>query len=89
MKNGISPGDSSRLSLTVALAAADTLSKAIAHANAMQEESGAWSRLRGEFPPESEPTSWSVKVLSGHDGEAERVKRGLAFLLRDQRPDGS
>lgn len=77
------------LSPVVAKAAEVTLSKAIAHAESMQEASGAWSRLKGEFPAESEPTSWAVKVLAGRPGEERRVKRGIAFILNDQRRDGS
>ncbi len=40
------------------------LKKAISHILSMQDESGAWSRLKGEFPCETEPTSWAVKILS-------------------------
>jgi prenyltransferase beta subunit len=40
------------------------LKKAISHIISAQDESGAWSRLKGEFPCETEPTSWAVKVLS-------------------------
>ena len=47
MKNPSPPRGPPAWPSRAALSAADTLSKAIAHANAMQEESGAWSRLRG------------------------------------------
>jgi prenyltransferase beta subunit len=77
------------LSPAVAEAAAATLSKAVAYVESMQEANGAWSRLKGEFPAESEPTSWAVKVLKRIAGEEERVARGAAFILGDQKPDGS
>jgi prenyltransferase beta subunit len=80
---------SKMLSPAVAEAAAATLLKAVAYVESMQEESGAWSRLKGEFPAETEPTSWAVKVLKGMAGEEERVKRGADFILNDQKPDGS
>jgi hypothetical protein len=67
----------------------DTLTRAVHYIVSEQEENGAWSRLRGEFPAEAEPTSWGVKVLSMNGHEAERVQKGVAFLLKDQKPDGS
>ena len=73
----------------VAAAASETMAKAIAHVLAMQDENGAWSRLRGEFPTESEPTSWAVKVLSALGREKKAVERGLSFILKDQKSDGS
>lgn len=65
------------------------LNKAINHIISVQDETGAWSRLRGEFPYETEPTSWAVKVLAMNNVEPERVKRGVEFILKDQKPDGS
>ncbi|MGD9579278.1 MAG: prenyltransferase/squalene oxidase repeat-containing protein [Syntrophorhabdus sp.] len=74
----------------IALAAPqDTLRKAIVHIATMQDENGAWSRLKNEFPSEAEPTSWAVKVLAMNGMAPEKVDRGVAFLLKDQRPDGS
>ena len=75
----------------IALAApGDTLKNAISHIVVAQDEaSGAWSRLRGEFPPEAEPTSWAVKVLSMNSAAPDQVEKGVSFLLKDQRPDGS
>lgn len=67
----------------------DTLRKAIAHIATVQDENGAWSRLKGEFPSEAEPTAWAVKVLAMNGMEFEKVEKGVAFLLKDQRPDGS
>lgn len=55
----------------------------------MQDESGAWSRLKGEFPCETEPTSWAVKVLSMDKAAPDRVEKGIRFILHDQQPDGS
>lgn len=65
------------------------LQKAIAHISSVQHESGAWSRLKGEFPFEAEPTSWAVKVLAMNGIEPERVKKGIEFILKDQKIDGS
>ena len=73
----------------VAAAASETMAKAIAHVLAVQEENGAWSRLKGEFPAEVEPTSWAVKVFSGLSREEKAVERGLSFIVTDQREDGS
>jgi prenyltransferase beta subunit len=73
----------------VAAAASETMAKAIAHVLSVQEENGAWSRLRVEFPAEAEPTSWAVKVFSSLRSEAKAVERGLSFIMRDQREDGS
>jgi prenyltransferase beta subunit len=67
----------------------DTLRKAIVHIATMQDENGAWSRLKGEFPSEAEPTSWAVKVLAMNGIAPEKVDKGVAFLLNDQKPDGS
>jgi prenyltransferase beta subunit len=67
----------------------DTLRKAIVHIATMQDENGAWSRLRGEFPSEAEPTAWAIKVLAMNGMAPEKVDKGIAFLLKDQRPDGS
>jgi prenyltransferase beta subunit len=67
----------------------DTLKKAIAHIVSVQDESGAWSRLKGEFPAEAEPTSWAVKVLAMNGVDPGRVEKGVNFILKDQRPDGS
>jgi len=61
----------------------------LGHITSVQEENGAWSRLRGEFPPEAEPTAWAVKVLSMRGGQGPAVEKGVAFLLKDQKPDGS
>ena len=69
--------------------ASDTLTRALGHITSVQEENGAWSRLRGEFPPEAEPTGWAVKVLSMRRGQGPAVEKGVAFLLKDQKPDGS
>jgi prenyltransferase beta subunit len=74
----------------VALAAPhDTLRKAIVHIATMQDENGAWSRLKGEFPSEAEPTAWAIKVLAMNGMAPEKVDKGVAFLLKDQKPDGS
>ncbi len=78
-----------RLPMPAASAASDTVTKAVAYVLTMQEENGAWSRLKGEFPAESEPTSWAVKALSALGREADGVRRGLSFILKDQRQDGS
>mgnify|MGYP001000928101 CR=1 FL=1 len=67
----------------IALAAPqDTLRKAIVHIATMQDENGAWSRLKNEFPSEAEPTSWAVKVLAMNGMAPEKVDRGVAFLLK-------
>lgn len=75
--------------LIVLAAPQDTLRKAIVHIATMQDENGAWSRLKNEFPSEAEPTSWAVKVLAMNGMAPEKVDKGVAFLLKDQRPDGS
>jgi prenyltransferase beta subunit len=75
--------------LIVLAAPQDTLRKAIVYIATMQEENGAWSRLKGEFPPEAEPTAWAVKILAMNGMAPEKVDRGVAFLLKDQKPDGS
>lgn len=67
----------------------DTLKRAIEHIVSQQDDSGGWSRLKGEFPIEAEPTSWAVKVLAMNKIYPDRVKRGLDFILKDQRSDGS
>ena len=67
---------------------ADTLPKALGYIVSMQESNGAWSRLKEEFPPETEPTSWAVKVLAMNGMENERVEKGVAFILKDQKPGG-
>lgn len=69
--------------------AGSAMKKALRYVADMQEENGGWSRLRGEFPAESEPTSWAVIAFSAAGSEAERVARGIDFILKDQRPDGS
>jgi prenyltransferase beta subunit len=65
------------------------LKKAISHIISVQDESGAWSRLKGEFPCETEPTSWAVMVLSMGKIAPDRVKKGVQFILHDQQSDGS
>jgi hypothetical protein len=67
---------------------ADTLPKALGHIISMQEPNGGWSRLKEEFPAETEPTSWAVKVLAMNGMEKERVEKGVAFILKDQKPGG-
>ena len=67
---------------------ADTLPKALDYIVSMQEPNGAWSRLKEEFPPETEPTSWAVKVLAMNGLEKEKVDKGIAFILKDQKPNG-
>jgi prenyltransferase beta subunit len=67
---------------------ADTLPKALDYIVSMQEPNGAWSRLKGEFPPETEPTSWAVKVFAMNGLEKERVEKGTAFILKVQKPSG-
>jgi prenyltransferase beta subunit len=69
--------------------AQDTLNKSIAHIVSVQDESGAWSRLKGEFPFETEPTSWAVKVLAMNKAAPDKVEKGVNFILKDQKPDGS
>jgi prenyltransferase beta subunit len=65
------------------------LKKAISHIISAQDENGAWSRLKGEFPCETEPTSWAVKVLSMNKTALNKVRKGVQFILRDQQSDGS
>lgn len=65
------------------------LKRAIHHIISVQDQNGAWSRLKGEFPPETEPTSWAVKVLSMGKAAPDRIKKGVEFILRDQQSDGS
>ena len=65
------------------------LKKAIGHIISAQDENGAWSRLKGEFPCETEPTSWAVKVLSMNKTALNKVRKGVQFILNDQQPDGS
>jgi len=65
------------------------LKKAIGHIISMREENGAWSRLKDEFPSETEPTSWAVKVLALGKMAPDKVEKGVRFILHDQRPDGS
>src|SRR5271157_4436044 len=67
---------------------ADTLPRALNYIVSMQDPNGGWSRLQGEFPPETEPTSWAVKVLAMDGMEKNRIEKGLAFSLKDQKPDG-
>jgi len=67
----------------------DVVKKAIEHIVSVQDESGAWSRLKGEFPGEAEPTSWAIKVLAMNGVAPDKVEKGVAFLLKDQKPDGS
>ena len=75
--------------LVVIAAPQDTLRKAIVHIATMQDENGAWSRLKGEFPSEAEPTAWAMKALAMNGVAPEKVDKGVAFLLKDQKPDGS
>jgi prenyltransferase beta subunit len=65
------------------------LKKAINHIISVQDENGAWSRLKKEFPCETEPTSWAVKVLAMNNTAPTRIRKGVKFILYDQRPDGS
>lgn len=67
----------------------DVVRKAIVHIATVQDENGSWSRLKGELPPEAEATAWAVKVLAMNRMAPERVDKGVAFLLKDQRSDGS
>jgi prenyltransferase beta subunit len=75
--------------LVVIASPQDTLRKAIVHIATMQDENGAWSRLKGEFPSEAEPTAWAIKTLAMNGVAPEKVDKGVAFLLKDQKPDGS
>ncbi|MCX8110643.1 MAG: hypothetical protein N3D15_05295 [Syntrophorhabdaceae bacterium] len=67
----------------------DVTKKAIEHIVSVQQENGAWSRLSGEFPPEAEPTSWAVKVLKMKKLYDDKADKGIDFILKDQKPDGS
>ncbi len=67
----------------------DITKKAIGHIVSVQHENGAWSRLKGEFPAEAEPTSWAVKVLKMKKAFDDSAEKGIEFILKDQRPDGS
>ena len=62
----------------------DTRKKAIGHIVSIQDESGGWSRLKGEFPAETEPTAWAVKVLAMNGIEPGRVERRQ---FHSQRPE--
>ena len=75
--------------LVVIAAPQDTLRKAIVHIATMQDENGGWSRMKGEFPSEAEPTAWAIKALTMNGIAPEKVDKGVAFLLKDQKPDGS
>ena len=75
--------------LVVIAAPQDTLRKAIVHIATMQDENGGWSRLKGEFPAEAESTAWAIIALTMNGIAPEKVDKGVAFLLKDQRPDGS
>ncbi len=66
----------------------ETLKKATQYILSVQEENGAWSRAKGEFPPETEPTSWAVKVLAMTNAAPGAAEKGIAFMLKDQKPDG-
>jgi squalene cyclase len=74
--------------LTVLSSPQETLTKATANILSMQEENGAWSRLKGEFPPEVEPTAWAVKFLAMNKAAPDKMEKGVAFILKDQKPDG-
>jgi squalene cyclase len=90
MKDGLSQRETGLLlPPAIASLAADIRSKALRYVTAMQEENGGWSRLTGEFPAESEPTSWVVRVFSTAGVESQRIAQGIDFILRDQKPDGS
>lgn len=65
------------------------LNKAITRILADQDLSGGWSRVKDEFPVESEPTSWAVKVLALNNVKTEQLKKGVQFILNDQKLDGS
>lgn len=65
------------------------LEKAIRHIVSVQDENGAWSRLKGQFPPEAEPTSWATRVLLMSKMAPGMAKKGIEFILRDQKPNGS
>ena len=67
----------------------DTIKNVTDHIISVQDDSGAWSRLKGEFPAEAEPTSWAIKVLAMNGIAPDKVEKGVSFLLRDQKPDGS
>ncbi|MCX7966474.1 MAG: terpene cyclase/mutase family protein [Syntrophorhabdaceae bacterium] len=67
----------------------DIVKKAMDHIISVQYENGAWSRLKGEFPPEAEPTSWAVKVLKMKKAYDDKADKGIEFILKDQKPDGS
>jgi prenyltransferase beta subunit len=67
----------------------DTLKNVTDHILSVQDDSGAWSRLKGEFPAEAEPTSWAIKVLAMNGIAPDKVEKGVSFLLKDQKPDGS
>ncbi|HOP84973.1 MAG TPA: terpene cyclase/mutase family protein [Syntrophorhabdaceae bacterium] len=67
----------------------DVTKKSIAHIISVQYENGAWSRLKGEFPPEAEPTSWAVKVLKMKKVHDDKAAKGIDFILKDQKQDGS
>ena len=75
--------------LVVIAAPQDTLRKAIVHIATMQDENGGWSRMKGEFPAEAESTAWAIIALTMNGIAPEKVDKGVAFLLKDQRPDGS
>ena len=75
--------------LVVIAAPQDTLRKAIVHIATMQDENGGWSRMKGEFPAEAESTAWAIIALTMNGIAPEKVDKGVAFLLKDQKPDGS
>ncbi|HEX2966709.1 MAG TPA: prenyltransferase/squalene oxidase repeat-containing protein [Syntrophorhabdaceae bacterium] len=63
--------------------------KSIDHIMSVEDDSGGWSRLRGEFPIETEPTSWAVTVFCLRKLFSDGMTRGVEFIIRDQLPDGS
>ena len=77
----------------------ERLQRAVAWLKSVQQEDGGWGEtprsydqpeLRGTGPTTASQTAWAIMgLIAGGAGDSESVTRGIEYLLRSQRDDGT
>ena len=67
----------------------DTLNKAMAYIVKAQQPDGGWQLIAGKGHTEVETTTWATRALLLTKKNDAAAKKGVAFILKNQKPSGA